>query len=133
MQTNLSYEIFTKTFKNKISKNAYMDCLKWLAINVLSKEEISKNTSFKIEKQKTKTPTFKLTLFVDIDTQNIKGQFCGKCKSLYATFYQVEKMNCLECKANAYIKNSDSYCKGIVKMYKKIFEDFENGKDEEDN
>ena len=126
MQTNLSYEIFSKTFKNKISKNAYMDCVKWLAINVFSKDEISKNVSVKIEKQKTKIPTFKLTLYVDIDQNNIEGRFCEKCKHLYATFYQVEKMNCLECKVNAYIKNSDSYCKGIVKIYKKIFEELDN-------
>jgi hypothetical protein len=126
MKTVLSYEIFSKIFKNKISKNAYMDCLKWLAINVYSKEEISKNVSVKIEKQKTKIPTFKLTIFVDIDTGNIKGRFCDKCKNIYASFYQVEKMNCLECKVNAYIKNSNSYCSGIVKIYKKIFEELEN-------
>ncbi len=126
MQTNLSYEIFSKTFKNKISKNAYMDCVKWLAINVFSKDEISKNVSVKIEKQKTKIPTFKLTLYVDIDQNNIEGRFCEKCKHLYATFYQVEKMNCLECKVNAYIKNSNSYCKGIVKIYQKIFEELDN-------
>ena len=126
MQTNFSYEIFSKTFKNKISKNAYMDCLKWLAINVFSKDEISKHVSIKIEKQKTKIPTFKLTIFVDIDTENIKGQFCHKCKSIYTTFYQVEKMNCLECKVNAYRKNSEEYCKGIVKIYKKIFEELDD-------
>ena len=126
MQTNLSYEIFSKTFKNKISKEAYMSCMKWLAIHVFSKEEISKNVSVKIEKVKAKIPTFKLTIFVNVDSDNIKGRFCEKCKSVYTTFYQVEKMNCLECKANAYIKNRDSYCKGIVKMYQKIFEEFEN-------
>lgn len=127
MQTNLSYEIFSKIFKNKkSSKDAYMDCVKWLAINVFSKEEISKNVSVKIEKEKSKIPAFRLTLYVDIDQNNIKGRFCDKCKHLYATFYQVEKMNCLECKINAYMKNSDSYCKGIVKMYQKIFEDIDN-------
>lgn len=126
MQTNLSYEIFSKTFKNKISKEAYMSCMKWLAIHVFSKEEISKNVSIKIEKEKSKIPTFKIRIFVDIDQENINGRFCDKCKHLYATFYQVEKMNCLECKVNAYIKNSDSYCKGIVKMYQKIFEDIDN-------
>lgn len=126
MQTNLSYEIFSKTFKNKISKQAYMNCMKWLAVNVFSKEEISKNVSVKIEKEKSKIPTFRLTLYVDIDQNNIKGRFCDKCKHLYATFYQVEKMNCLECKINAYMKNSDSYCQGIVNLYKKIFEDFKN-------
>lgn len=126
MQSNLSYEIFSKTFKNKISKDAYMDCVKWLAINVFSKEELSKNVSVKIEKEKAKTPTFKLTIFIDIDKENIKGRFCEKCKSVYATFYQVEKMNCLECKANAYVKNSDSYCKGVIKFYKKIFEGIED-------
>lgn len=125
MQTNLSYEIFSKIFKSKISKDAYMDCIKWLAINVFSKDEISKYVSVKIEKQKAKIPAFKLTLYVNIDQNNIKGKFCDKCKHLYATFYQVEKMNCLECKTNAYIKSSDSYCKGIVKIYQKIFEDIE--------
>ena len=126
MQTNLTYEIFSKTFKNKITKEAYMSCMKWLAIHVFSKEEISKNVSIKIEKEKSKIPTFKIRIFVDIDKENIKRRFCEKCKSVYASFYQVEKMNCLECKANAYIKNSDSYCKGIVKMYQKIFEDIDN-------
>lgn len=126
MQTNLSYEIFSKKFKNEKSKEAYMSCMKWLAVNVFSKEEISKNVSIKIEKEKAKTPTFKLTIFADIDNSYIKGRFCEKCKSLYATFYQVERMNCLECKVNAYIKNSDEYCKGIVKMYQKIFEGIEN-------
>lgn len=128
MKTNLSCEIFSKTFKNKISKNAYMDCMKWLAINVFSKEEISKNISIKIKKHEAKIPEFELTLFVDIDLQNIKGRFCDKCKHVYASFYQVEKMNCPECKVNAYIKNTDEYAKGIIKIYKKIFEEIENDK-----
>lgn len=124
MKAICSYKIFSKTFKNKISKKAYLEATKWLAINVYSKPEISENISVKIEKKKANI--FEVSLFVDIKFDKIKGEYCDRCKHIYNTFYQVDKMNCDECKLNGYIKTNEKYAKGIVDFYKKIFEEKED-------
>ena len=124
MKSICSYKIFSKIFKNKISKKAYLEAVKWLAINVYSKPEISENISVKIEKKKANI--FEVSLFVDIKFDKIKGEYCDRCKHIYNTFYQVDKMNCDECKLNGYIKTNEKYAKGIVEFYKKIFEEKED-------
>lgn len=127
MKAIYSYKIFSKTFKNKISKKAYLEAAKWLAINVYNNPEVSKNISIKIQKEeKCKIPTFEVSLFVDIRFDKIKGEYCDRCKHIYNTFYQVDKMNCDECKLNGYIKTNEKYAKGIVDFYKKIFEEKED-------
>jgi hypothetical protein len=132
--TNLSCKIFQKTFKNKVSKTAYMEAMKWLAKNVYSKDELSENISVKIQKdKKSKIPTFIVTLFMDVDFEGLHSNFCEQCKRVYNSFYQVEKMNCYECKANAEKKTNDKYCKGLISIYKKIFEEIENENNKEDD
>lgn len=122
-KSNLTYEIQKKIFKNENSKIAYKECMKWLAVNVFGKEEISKNISVQITKdQKAKIPTFTVTLFVNTDEVECKDRFCMKCKNLYASFFQIEKMNCEECKLKAYHKNNKQYMESMIEIYKKIFE-----------
>ena len=130
-KTKISYKILTKTFKDKISKNAYMKAIKWLAKNVFSHEELASNLSVKIEKnKKVKTPTFNVTLFVDVEEEKLKSDFCGKCRRIYNTFYQIDKMHCDECKMNAYLKRNEHYIDGLVDIYTKIFEEKENEEDD---
>ena len=132
--TNLSCKIIQKTFKNKVSKTAYMEATKWLAIHVYGKDELSKNISVKIQKdKKTKIPTFIVTLFMDVDEDELQTKFCDQCKQIYSSFYQVEKMNCSECKIHAKHKMDNKYCKGLVEIYKKIFEEIENENNKEDD
>lgn len=124
MQSNYSVKILTKTFKNKISKEAYLKATKWLALNVFSKPELSKNISVKIQKEeKSKIPTFTVTLFVDTKYDDMKRGYCDRCKHLFNTFYQVDKMNCNECKMNGFVKTNEKYVRNIVDFYKKIFEE----------
>ena len=131
--TNLSCKIIQKTFKNKVSKTAYMEATKWLAIHVYGKEELSKNISVKIQKdKKSKVPTFIVTLFVDASEGELQTRFCDQCKQIYSSFYQVEKLNCYECKVHAKHKMDNEYCKGLVEIYKKIFEEIENENNKED-
>lgn len=129
LKNNLSYKILEKTFKDENSKEAYKQVLKWLAVNVVGKEEISKNTSYQIIKdQKAKIPTFKLILYVNADESECSSNFCMKCKNMYASFFQIEKMHCEECKLNAYHKHNKKYMESIVTVYQKIMEDSGNEK-----
>ena len=118
--TELSYKIFEKVFKNKIAKKAYLEAVKWLAINIISKEQFANNLSYKI--QKIKNNAVKISIFLDIDEKELKDKFCDKCKHVYATFYQVQKMNCDECKMNAYRKINEKYIENMCEFYKKILE-----------
>ena len=127
MEANYSIKILTKTFKNKISKEAYLKATKWLALNVFSKPELSKNISVKIQKEeKSKIPTFTVTLFVDTKYDDMKREYCDRCKHLFNTFYQVDKMNCNECKMNGFVKTNEKYVRNIADFYKKIFEEENN-------
>lgn len=124
MQNYISYEIMSKDFSNKVSKKAYLDCCKWLAIKIFGNKNFADNVSVKINKlNKTKIPTFRVTVFADISYNKANDEFCGKCRTLHSTFYSIDKMNCDECKHHAYIKQNERYVSGIVKFYKELLED----------
>ena len=128
--SKVSYKILDKKFKNENSKQAYLDACKWIAQNIVSKKEISNNISIKITKiENVKIPTFNVELIVDVDRKKLQEDFCGKCKHIYNTFYQVDKMHCEECKMKAYCKTNDNYTKGLINIYKQIFEGKENEED----
>lgn len=128
----ISYKVLTKSFKNEVSKKAYLEATKWLAVKVFGRPELAKNLSVKIEKkEKVKIPTFDVTIFVDIEEEKLKYDFCSKCQRIYNTFYQVDKMHCDECKLNAYHKSNDHYTKGLIDLYTKMI--LEEKEDEDDN
>lgn len=122
-KNKISQKVFEKEFKNKESKKAYLNCCKWLAIHVFSKEELSKNLSIQINKKNDKT--FLLEIYFTIEEEKLKKDFCSTCQRLYATFYHSEKLNCEECKMRAYHKRNEQYTKGLVNIYEKIFKEIE--------
>ena len=121
----VSYKVFKKEFKNAESKQAYLLACKWIAQKIIKNEEIQKNVTYKIEKKKSKVPTFIVEIFLNIEEEKLKENFCKNCQHIYNTFYQVDKMNCGECKMRAYRKNIEDYSKGLVDIYKSIFEEDE--------
>ena len=128
---NISYEILSKNFSNEVSKQAYMECVKWLATHVYNKQEIASNISVRITKdKKAKLPTFNLVIYLDVDRDKMKQDFCGHCKSLHSVFYSIDKINCNECKMNAYFKHNNKYAESLKNMFREIIE---NGKGKKDN
>lgn len=130
-KANMSYKIFEKSFKNKISKKAYLEATKWLAINIFSKEQFAKNLSVKIEKKNENT--FIISIFLDVDEKELKQRFCLNCQHLHNTFFQVEKVNCDECKMNAYRKTNEKYIEHMCEFYSKILNSGEEDEWEENN
>lgn len=118
----ISFKVFDKSFKNVISKEAYLSACKWIAQNIISKK--LENLTYKIEKkEETKIPTFVVSIFLNVDEEKIHKNFCDKCKHLYNTFYQLDRMNCNECRMRAYRKNTEEYTKGLIEFYKGVFKD----------
>lgn len=121
----ISYKIFEKKFKNEVSKKAYLESCKWVAEKIIKNEEIQKNVTYKIEKSDSKIPTFIISVFLNLDEKKMKESFCKNCQHIYNTFYQVDKMNCNECKMRAYRKNIEDYSDGLIQIYKSMFEEEE--------
>lgn len=129
MKNDLACEVYKKIFKNENSKLAYKECMKWLACNVVGKEEISQNISFQILKDhKEKIPTFIVHLYLKVEEEKCREMFCEKCRNMYSSFYQIQKMHCEECKFNTFRKHNKQYLEGMVQIYKKIFEGAEDEK-----
>lgn len=118
-----SEEILKKEFSDKVSKKAYLDLCKWLAINVYSKDEFAKFLTVNVEKKKSKLPTFILTIYVSFDVDKVNERHCTNCKYLTSTFYQIEKPNCNYCKFKAYLKRIEKEIKGMKDFYEKTIED----------
>lgn len=120
--------LFTKCFTNKVSKEAYLQACKWLAKNVYSKPDISKYITVKIEKVKNKKQesTFKISLFVVIDENEVFESYCKKCKHLHTLLYSVDKPKCDECKLKAYKRNLSGQIENLFDFCKEaIVEDEE--------
>ena len=118
-------KIFEKSFSNEVSKVAYLEACKWLAIHVYNKVELVKFLSVNIEKsvERNQLPTFNVTLYAMIDATETDKSFCKKCKSLYTIFYSVDKMNCEECKKHAYCLELEKQIKSIEEYLKEKFEE----------
>lgn len=121
-------KVFEKEFSDVVSKNAYLEACKWLAKNVYGKEGLNDYISVKIEKQKAKKNkkyVFKVVIYTIVDANELKEEFCKKCKMLHTTFYCVDKINCEECKMFAYHNNVENNLKGISKFVRETLEENE--------
>ena len=121
-----SEKIYELEISNEVSKQAYLDCCKWLAKHVYNNESLTKYITTKIEKQKNKKkPTFKVILFVTMDDKELKEDFCKKCKQLNSIFYCVEKPSCDNCKFRAYKKKIEYEFRGIKDFAVEVIEKHE--------
>ena len=118
-----------RKFKNKISKNAYLEACKWLAQNVYSKVELSKYVTVQIVKEKVdkkQLPTFTVKLFMTVDEKEIKDSYCHKCKQLHTIFYSIDKIDCQTCKMHGYRKQLEDNVNNLVGIWKDKFIDEED-------
>lgn len=123
--TTYSEMVFKKEFSNKVSKQAYLNACVWLAKNVYGKSDYAERITVKIEKKdvkKTKVPTFVVSLYVTINENELKNDFCQKCQQLHTLFYCVDKVNCEECKMASYRKQLNSYVKNLKEHFEEVFE-----------
>jgi hypothetical protein len=122
-------EIFyKKTFKNKISKQAYLEACKWLALNVYSKVELSKLITVNILKQSVKKgqlPAFVVTLYVNYDEDEDLKEYCHKCRQLHSLLYSIDKPNCELCKLSAFCKVKHEHLALLKQTVKEIVADEE--------
>lgn len=107
-------------FTNKVSKQAYLDACKWLAINVYGKPDLSKYITVKITKEKKNT--FVVKLYMSIDEREVKVNYCLRCQQLHSLFYHVDKMDCTTCKMHNYRNELHNQVKNMVDFWKGEFE-----------
>ncbi|MBO7695411.1 MAG: hypothetical protein J6T10_22530 [Methanobrevibacter sp.] len=118
---NFSKILYVKQFKNKVSKQAYLEACKWLAQNVYSKVELSKYITVQIIKEnvnKKQLPTFTVKLFMTINEEDLKDSYCKKCKQLHTIFYSIDKPDCDVCKMNGYRKQLQTNVSSLVNNWK---------------
>ena len=96
MQTIEKY--FEMIFKAETAKQAYLKACKWLATNIISKDELSETTwkTKKIEETATHA-SFKLELYCMLDDQEIAERFCTTCHDMHKSFFINEEYNCSRC------------------------------------
>lgn len=119
-----SVTAFEKDFSNKESKQAYLKLCKWLATNVISNVELSKNITYKVEKiNSDKLPTFRLTLFATIEEEDVAVDYCRKCKQLSTLLYSNIKPDCEHCKMSGYMKKKREYINSFKEFYKEVLKE----------
>lgn len=127
-QSRYSELLYEKTFKDEVSKDAYLKVCKWLAKNVYSKVELSQYITVQIIKEQVKKkqlPTFTVKLFITVDEKEIKDSYCDKCKHLHTIFYSIDSPDCNTCKLNGYRKQLNGNVKNMINFWKEVFENEE--------
>ena len=104
-----------KQFTADNMKAAYMKAVKWVANNVLSKDELQ-DTLVKYEKDE-QYPTVTVHLFVEIPEKEIRKRHCEICKESHAHFYINEHTNCDWCNCKAYQRRTDDMLKNKRRFY----------------
>lgn len=118
--TKYSEFLYERKFMNKVSKQAYLDACKWLAVNVFSKPDLSKYITVQIVKEKKNI--FNVKLFMTIDEREVKTNYCLRCQQLHSLFYSIEKIDCNTCKLHAYRNELHNQVKNMVDFWKGEFE-----------
>ncbi len=98
-----------KDFMASDMKSAYMKAVKWVASNVISKDELQ-DVVVKYEKDK-QSPTVTVRLFTTISEKEIRERHCKICKESHAHFYINENTNCDWCNCKAYQRRTDEMIK----------------------
>ena len=123
--------IFTKKFRGENQKDAYLKACKWLAVNVVSKDELNRNVTYNISKfeDETQLPSVELKIQVVIEESIAKERHCEICKETHKSFFINEQFNCNECKLNSYHKRCENLINEkklhIKELLKKSLEGYE--------
>lgn len=123
-------EVYCKEFVNEVSKQAYLDCCKWLAKNIYSSPSYSENIVVKIKKCEPRKVTkngktvevavFKLNVYYTMDLKSANERFCNNCRQMHQTFYQ-NNPQCSECKLKVFMKKTENEISGIVGSLNRAF------------
>ena len=104
-----------QVFEARKTKEAYLEACKWVASNVIALNN-SKNLGYKIEKHETKgnLKAVKLTVYVQIEEQEVYDKNCNVCRECSNLFYLKENKNlCDGCKINPYRERLKARTKAI--------------------
>lgn len=117
-EKNIKYivEIMSKKFVSETRKKAYLEATKWVAVNVLGKDEL-KNVIIQYEKDN-QSPSIVVHLFVGIDEQEIMSKHCNICKESHKSFYINDETNCNWCKVQAYQRRLENAIEAKRYVYK---------------
>jgi len=118
-----SEKVFEKKFADNSPKEAYLNLCKWLATNVISQGDELKFFYEVVRIKGTQLPTFKLTLHVALEEEEIYIRHCKVCKEVHQIFYMNVDFECGSCKVDAYkarlkeqIGKSSTYFLGLLKQ-----------------
>ena len=116
-----SEKFFEISFSHKVSKQAYLNACKWLAVKVYGKEELTKYVTVQIIKQKDKKlPTFTVNLYITVEEKDQKIDYCNKCRSLHSLM-SVGSPDCNTCKMQGYRNYLNSNIKNLVEFWREAF------------
>jgi hypothetical protein len=119
--SDLSKRILTKKFVDKNSKSCYLDVCKWVAQNIISKDDVCKNCSYSVKKKyKSELGLYEYTLdvYANISYSDVKKHHCRICKETHSSFFISEETNCNWCKINALEKRVEEDIKKKQKYIK---------------
>lgn len=124
----ITTKFFQKIFQHENSKKAYLEACKWVAINIVSITESDlHDTYWKVTREKSEIPTFKLELFASLEEHALEEHFCNVCKEFHNKFYINQEYNCAHCNRTAYMKQAENklrikknYRKGLLKSNNRI-------------
>lgn len=109
-------EFFSKTFEGPTMKAAYMKAAKWIATNVISKEEFRDvNVNFEKGTDK-KFPSITVHLFAVLNETETEENHCRICKESHKSFFMNDRTSCDSCKTKAYQKRLNDMLNG-KKLY----------------
>ena len=100
----ISEKVLEKEFQGRTTKEAYLNCCKWLSTNIIAVNN-SKNITYKIEKVNTDSwsKTIRLTVYVTADEEEVHERHCNICKEVSGSFFMSQnKYMCEVCKVPPY-------------------------------
>jgi hypothetical protein len=100
-----SKRILSKIFKDKNSKNCYLQVCRWVANNIVSDDNISKFCSYTIVKKYNEQMgvyEYTLEVYAKISQAEVKNHHCQICKETHGLFFMSEETNCNWCKVAAF-------------------------------
>ena len=107
-----SENYFRKSFVGSSFKDAYLKACKWVSTNVISKDELARNTMVHYKKEtESQLPTITVTLFAITNEAEIRQKQCEVCKETHSLFYLNKNYDCNKCNANAYQRREDDMIK----------------------
>lgn len=100
----ISEKVLEKEFQGRTTKEAYLNCCKWLSTNIIAVNN-SKNITYKTEKINTDSwsKTIRLTVYVTADEEEVHERHCNICKEVSGSFFMSKnKYMCEVCKMSPY-------------------------------